>query len=82
MNIQRKNSAHQFRMQSEREQTLVLDSNGSFVDRYLELQSCIFVYRSLNFSTKQCLLINFYFSIYSYVHVHYCVSFLQNAEYV
>ena len=28
MNIQRKNSAHHFRMQSEREQTLVWSANG------------------------------------------------------
>ena len=33
MNIQRKNSAHHFRMQSEREQTLI-DSLGSEVSGY------------------------------------------------
>ena len=32
MNIQRKNSAHHFRMQSEREQTLVVEDNRDSVN--------------------------------------------------
>ena len=42
MNIQRKNSAHHFRMQSEREQTLILFMGPKFTCTCLDLLLCNF----------------------------------------
>ena len=50
---------------------LVLDSNGSFVERWLELRSCIFVYRSLNFFSTTYRLV-FVDSIFTFLFIHTC----------